>query len=167
MPEPSAPTPRQSVSRVASYVIVLFVVVAVVGVAYYQEQLTYGFKLKAWDKDAAGRSVGQFLTAGRDGNRAAADALVSSRELKPLEKNGKWVGYFMVSNAGTLDYMFDELAPPGEPKATSTELFYVGNGSAEVMMPDSKGKAIKYRLEMVGGTWKITEIHGGRPRTSS
>lgn len=151
--------------RVVPYAIILVLVLAVAGAAFYQEEISYFFKLRAWDGTAPGRAVVRFLDAGRQGDQKTADNLLGTQELKPLVVNGKWVGYFMTTNAGTMDLRFDELSPETQPKEVPTEFVYAGNGAAMVKVPDKSGKPIDYRLELRGSDWKIMEIRAGRGRS--
>jgi hypothetical protein len=149
-------------SPVALIVLVLVAILAVVGIAWYQEQIYYYFTLQGWDKAAPARSVSEFLTAGLNGDKARAESYLGSDSFKPLEKNGKWVGYSITTMAGTLEYHFKELAAGPNPQPTATEFTYTGKGAATVTLPDTKGKPVRYRLERAGGQWRITEILGGR-----
>jgi hypothetical protein len=158
-PAKDAPARRSSAGK---YVALALIIGAVVLVAWYQEQIGFFFKLKGWDREGPSRAVTQFLSAGKQGDRASADRILGSSEFKPLTKDGKWVGYLLQSNAGTLHFLFNELAPDS-PKATGTEFIYLGRGAANVSVPDAKGKPVRYRLEVIDNQWKITEILGGRP----
>jgi len=151
--------------RFVPYLIILVLLLAVVGAAYYQEELGYFFKLRTWDQQAPGRTVLRFLDAGQRGDQKTADSLVGTQELKPLVKEGKWVGYTMTTNAGILDFRFDELAPASAPNEVPTEFVYAGNGAAMVKVPDHAGKPVDYRLELRGSDWKIMEIRAGRRRS--
>jgi hypothetical protein len=157
---PTVPAPKRS--RLFDVVLVLVILGVVVAAAFYQEQLTAFFKLRLWDRDAPSRVVLQFLDAGKKGDQAAATALLGSKEFQPMKEGDKWKGYFIVSQAGRMNFDLAELAP-AEPKALETEFMTLGNGAATVSVPDSKGQPVKYRLEMQDGGWKITEILGGRP----
>ena len=157
---PVASTKKRS--RIAEYLMVLVIVGIIVIAAFFQEQISSFFSLKLWDKAAPSRAVIGFLSAGKKGEQEKASSFLAAPEFKPLMKDGKWQGYFLVSQAGTMLFKIDELAPAGEPTVTGTEFFTIGSGYAEVMAPDSTGKPVKYRLEMKDG-WKIREILGGRP----
>lgn len=146
----------------AAIVLAVVLVLAVVAGGFYQEEIRYYFELKGWDKNAPARTVKHFLTAGKQGDQAAADRLLSGG-FQPLAEGGKWVGYSLTSNAGTMAFRFSELTPSGGPAEGETEFVYRGNGAANVTVPDAKGTKVRYRLEMREGAWKITEILGGRP----
>lgn len=150
-------------SRALDYAIIVVVIAGVIAAAVYQEQLRAFLALRMWDRDAPGRTVVNFLKAGRNGDRAAADGALAAREYQPLMKNGKWAGYFVVAQGGRMDMAFADLAPAGEPKATRIEFETLGDGYAIVSVPDAKGEPIKYRLDMTKDGWKITDIRGGRP----
>ena len=161
---PVATTKKRS--RVTEYLMVVVILGVIVAAAFFQEQISSFFSLKLWDKGAPGRTVTGFLAAGKQGDQEKANSFLTAPEMKPLMKDGKWQGYFIVSQAGTMLFDMKELAPAGEPTVAGTEFFTVGSGWAEVMAPDSTGKPVKYRLEMKDG-WKIREILGGRPATQS
>jgi hypothetical protein len=161
--EASPNPPVAGKSRAVFYGLVVAVLAAVIVVAWYQEQIGYFFRLRTWDQEAPGRTVSSFLTAGYNGNQQEADAHLGTDAYRPIQKDGKWGGYSMVSQAGTLIFDFKELTAGPDPKPSSTEFQYVGPGAAVVTVPDSKGKPVKYRLQMQEGGWKITEILGGRP----
>jgi len=152
-------------SRVGELVGVIVIIGVIVGAAFFQESIASFFSLKLWDKGAPSRTIEQFLAAGKKGDKAATQAFVGAKELQELNKDGKWRGYFMVSQAGTLEFDMAELAPQGEPKASAPEFITIGKGAAEVTAPNSTGKPVKYRLEMIGGSWKIMEILAGRVAT--
>lgn len=154
-----SPTSKSKSTRPLFYGIVVLIVAAVVGAAAFQEQLGYFFRLRAWDKDAPGHVVSSFLKAGSE---PEATKHLGTADIKPLEKDGKWIGYMMITNAGTLEYVMSELAPKDANTKPESELEYVGAGAAIVKMPDSKGKPIAYRLIMTPAGWKISEIRGGR-----
>lgn len=149
-------------SRIGELIGVFVIIGIVVGAAFFQESISAFFSLKMWDKGAPSRTVEQFLAAGKKGDKAAAQALVGTKDLQELNTDGKWRGYFMVTQAGTLEFDFADLAPQGEAKASEPEFMTIGAGSAMVSAADSKGKEIRYQLKMVDGSWKITEIRGGR-----
>jgi hypothetical protein len=151
--------------RIAAYAVILALCLVVIAAAYYQEELGYFFKLRTWDRGAPARVVMQFLDAGKQGDQKTADSLVGTRELKPLVEKGKWVGYFMPTNAGILDFYIEELSPATAPTEVPTEFVYAGNGAAMVKVPDRSGKPIDYRLELQGSAWKIMEIRAGRRRS--
>jgi hypothetical protein len=158
----SAPKKRSSIGPYIAVVVVIGIVIAA---AYFQEPLTAFYTLKLWDRDAAPKVVVGFLEAGSKGDKAAADAFMGTDVYKPLEQNGKWVGYFVVSQAGRMEIPFSDLVPAGGPKPERTEFVTVGKPAAEVFVPDANGRSVKYRLEMQQNGWKITEINGGHPAT--
>lgn len=171
MNDPAPPTtasamPTKKRSRVLEYVLVLAVVGLVIAAAFFQEPITAFFGLHLWDKNAPGRTVITFLHAGKNGDQAAADAQLGTKSYKPLTENGRWAGYFIVTQAGRMDIPWSELEPSGEPQVTATEFVTLGHGAALVTVPGAGGKPEKYRLEMIENAWKITEIRGGHPAAS-
>ena len=152
-------------SRIGELIGVLLLMGVIVSAAFYQESLAAFFHLKLWDKGAPARTVEQFLSAGKKGDKKTADSLTTGKDFKDLNKDGKWIGYFMATQAGTMEFEFSELAPAEGTKVTETEFMTLGEGAADVKFPDSKGKDVKYRLYMVDGSWKIREILGGHPAT--
>ena len=166
LPTTAVPAKKKR-TRVGEIIGVLGVIGLIVFAAMFQESIAAFFSLKLWDKGAPSRSVEQFLTAGKKGDKQAAQALVGAKELQELNTDGKWRGYFLISQAGKMEFDFADLAPQGEVKASAPEFMTIGRGAAEVTAPDSTGKAVKYRLEMIDGIWKITEILGGHPAAQS
>jgi hypothetical protein len=146
------------------FVVVAVLVLLIVGAAYFQEEIGYFFQLQAWDRGAPGRTVTDFLQAGREGKRSEADRCIDVNLFHPLEQRGKWVGYQVGTTVGSLEYVFDDLAAPGEIRPSRSELIFKGNGAAMVTVPDAHGHPTEYRLVMQDGAWKITEIRGGRVR---
>jgi hypothetical protein len=159
----AAPAPQKSRRRVIEYFIVLLVIGAVVAGAFYMEQIRYFVTLKMWDKAAPEKALAAFLEAGQKGDRAAAQALVGVGNWQPLEEGGRWVGYTMTTQAGRLKYVLSDLVPAGGFKVTESEWVLVGEGAVLLTVPDSRGKGTVYRLEVKDGTWKVTEIRGGKP----
>ena len=138
------------------------VVAALAALAWYWEPISFYVKLHGWEPDAPGRTVSAFLDAGRKGDKSTADRYLSGdAQFQPLEEGGKWTGYKIVSTAGTLLYRMEHLAPASGAKPKDTEYTYVEPGAALVTVPDAKDKDVKYRLQMIDNTWKITEIRGG------
>src|SRR5438477_118582 len=160
--EVAAP-PKKRSSRALGYLVILLLVAGVTVVAYYQDEVGYYFKLHEWDRAAPARTVAEFLAAGKRGDQQRADIYLGTREMKPLVKNGKWLGYSLTSNPGTVYMYMSELAPADGTPATNTEFIHALDGAAHVTMPDSKGKPVVYRLVMQGSVWKISEIRGGHP----
>lgn len=159
----SAPVQKKKTnSRIVIYLGVLFIIGIVVVLAMYQEQVSSFFKLRLWDKRAPGNAVTSFLTAGKKGDQKTADSYLGSPDIKPMSKNGKWIGYFLATQAGKMEFTFDELASDN-PQVSNTDFILLGKGAAEVSVPDAKSKPVKYRLEMGDNGWKITEILGGHP----
>ncbi|HZO88206.1 MAG TPA: hypothetical protein VFB38_07675 [Chthonomonadaceae bacterium] len=151
-------------SRIIEYLVVLILIGIVVVAALYQEQLSAFFGLHMWDRGAPARTVAEFLQAGKNGDQKQADScLIRETSYKPLMQNGKWAGYYIITQAGRMDLPMADLVPPGEPKPINTEFITMGKGAAEVTMPDSRNKPLVYRLEMSDNGWKITEIRGGHP----
>jgi len=159
----SIPSANKKRSRIGELIAVLVLIGIVVLAAFFQEQLTSFFTLRLWDKGAPGRTVVEFLKAGKAGNKQLADSYMADASYKPLMQNGKWTGYYLLTQAGRIDIPFAEMAPPGEPTPISTEFITIGRGAAEVTMPDSNSKPLVYRLEMKDNGWKITELRGGHP----
>ena len=91
---------------------------------------------------------------GRRAARTAIDAVAT--------RGGKWAGYSVTAMPGTMEFLFDDLAP-ATPRVLATEFMRLGKGSATVTVPDAKGKPVNYRLEMSENGWRITEILAGRP----
>ncbi len=168
MTNSTTPVEKKKRSRVVEYLAVAVVLAVVVLAAMYQEQLSSYIRLKMWDKGAPGRAVEQMLTAGKNGDQQTVRRLLGTEDYKDLtDSSGKWRGLFMVTQAGTLDFYMEDLAPAGEIKAKEVEFFTIGKGHAEVRVPDSAGKLVKYRVEIVDGEWKVTEILAGKPRAAS
>jgi hypothetical protein len=160
----TAPSSRNSKrsSRITEVVVVVVIIGIIIAAAAYGETITAFFRLHLWDKGAASRTVEEFMTAVQKGDEQKAQSFVESRELKPLSEGGKWRGYYMVSIAGRVDYLPQDLAPTqGAPKASDPEFMTLGD-IAEVKTTLDSGKPLKYRLKMKDGAWKIQEILGGR-----
>jgi hypothetical protein len=146
-----------------AFVIILALLVAVA--AYFREEIQYFFQLQAWNPGQPAQTVVSFLQAGRAGKSSESDRYVDPNLFHPLEEHGQFAGYQMgMPPIGNIEYRFSELAGPGEIRATHSELVFKGPGAAMVSVPDASGHRIVYRLEMQGGSWKITEIRGGRLR---
>lgn len=155
------PKPRK---RYAEYIIILFIFGGIVLAAFYQEQITSFIALRRWDSGGPARQVTNFLTALQKGDEAAATSLFEpNTSYKPLKKDGKWDGYFIVTQAGKMVFTLEESTPKGEIKDLKTEFNLQGKGSALVSAPDAKGKMVDFRLEVINGEWKITEMRGGVP----
>lgn len=152
-------------SRLFEYVGVLAVIGILVGAAFFQEQISAFFRLRLWDREAPAKVVEGFLSAGKKGDKEGSKKFLGSNEFQELNQDGKWKGYFITTQAGTMDYDFSLLCPSGEPKAEIHEIIEIGKGAAVVKAADSTGKEVRYRLEMKEGGWKITEILGGKGRT--
>ena len=148
--------------RVLEYAIILAIILFIVGCAYFQEPLSYYFSMHQWDKAGPSNVVSAFLAAGKRGDQKTADSLLASADYHSLSRNGQWLGYFVATPAGKLEFDLREMAPAQETQATELEFINRGPGVARVGMPDSKGKPVMYRLEMRNGGWKIMEILGGK-----
>jgi hypothetical protein len=160
----SGPAKKRTRGRGELIAVVAVLLLLIVGAAYFQEEISYFFQLQAWDPGAPGRTVTRFLQAGREGKRSDAERCIDAGLFHPLEEHGKFIGYQVPTTVGSLEYVFDELAAPGEIRPSHSELVYKGNGAAMVTVPDAHSRPVEYRLVMEGGTWKITEIRGGRVR---
>ena len=165
--DPAVPVlPDRKVSRtgrrILEYAVLLVIIALIVGAAYYQETIGYYTSMHQWDKAAPGRAVTAFLAAGKQGDQKTADSYVASSDFHALTRNGRWLGYFIATPAGKLEFELSELAPAAATQATETEFINRGVGIARVTMPDSKGLPVAYRLEMRDGAWKIQEILGGK-----
>lgn len=152
-------------SRVKFYIPVIVILGGIVAAAYYQEPLSAYISMRQWDRAAPSRTVEEFLKALQAGDKTKADSLLGDKMFQTLEQDGKWVGYFLVSNAGTLDFKSDTLI--GESIKVSEPEFDPIGGAAMVTAPDATGKEVPYRLQIKDGGWKITEIRGGAPRPGS
>lgn len=162
----TAPVAQKKRSRAGELIGVVVILGVVIGAAFFYEQLSAFFSLKMWDKGAPARAAEQFVAAGKKGDKAGAKALLAAN-FQDLEIDGKWRGYYMVSMPGRMDYDFQALAPAGEPKAQDVEFFTIGKGWVELKIPDSTNTPIKYRMELVDGTWKVMDIFGGKPPASA
>lgn len=148
--------------RIMEYLILLVIIGLIVGAAFYQESIGYYASMHQWDKGAPGKTVAAFLAAGKQGDQKTADSYLASSDFHALTRSGRWLGYFIATPAGKLEFDLSDLAPAVATQATETEFINRGPGIARVTMPDSKGKPVAYRLEMRNGSWKILEILGGK-----
>jgi hypothetical protein len=137
---------------------ILVAVGIVAAAAFYQEPVTYFFRLHAWDRGAPSRTVAAFLTAARQGDQEQAQRYWAGGSMQPLVENGKWVGYGGRFGATNSTVRLDELLPEGEVEPTRTEFVTLGRGAAEVTMPARAGRSAQYRLERIEGDWKLTTI---------
>ena len=100
--------------------------------------------------------------------QATATGLFEAKtSYKPLMQNGKWNGFFIITQAGKMVFTLEDSAPKGEITGLKTEYNLNGNVSALVTAPDGHGKMVDYRLEPFDGIWKITEMRGGKPEQSA
>jgi hypothetical protein len=156
-----APPKRARGGRSGLVAFLVVMVALIVGAAYYQEELTFFFSLRAWDRQAPAHTVATFLKAGAAGDKEGADRCLDVSQFEPLQEGGKFVGYQVPTTVGRLQYRFNELSGSGEPRAEKSEFIFKGRGAAMVTVPDAAGRPIDYRLAMQEGGWKITEIRGG------
>lgn len=162
MSTPNTDQPKKKKSRTKDFIALAVILVALVSAMLFQEQIMAFFTLKQWDRGAPARQVTAFLTALQKGDRAAADALLDTSLYKPLETNGKWDGYYIVSQAGRMNFSLAETTPKGTIPALEVEFNPMGEGSATVSAPDGNGRMVKFLLKIVNGTWKIAEMRGGK-----
>lgn len=150
-------------ARIFEYFIIVLIMGAVIAAAFYQESISAFFRLHLWDRAAPGKTVIQFLEAGKRGDKRAADAILAATSYQPVNRNGKWLGYLVASPAGKMEFLFEDLIGQSEPKILETEFVTLGNGAAKVTVSDAKGEPVKYRVEMTDQGWKVAEILKGRP----
>ena len=150
-------------SRILGYVIVLCFTGIIIAAAAYQEEISAFLRLKMWDKGGPSRAVVSFLGALKKGDQNEAKAFLGASNYQPVIEGGKFKGYLMQSMAGNMKFLAEDLVGDASDKAISTEYMTIGNGAAKVVVSDAKGKPVKYTVEMINGTWKITEILAGRP----
>lgn len=163
----SAPPPKavKKKSRLLDVVIVLVIIVLVVAGALYQESIAGFFRLHAWDRGAPGQTVVAFLEAGKKGDRAQADACLGNPQYQAILKDGKLAGYALTVQGAKILFLFEDLLPAADIAPTSTEFNFVGNGSAEVVVPNRQGQPVPYSLMRLGDQWKIIGIRGGKMET--
>lgn len=142
-------------SLLSQVVGILAIIALVGGAAIYQEQIAYFFRLQLWDKSASGRTVQEFLKAGKAGQQEQADRFLGSTTFKPLIRGGKWVGYSYVTPGGDQNFIFDELVPADGPTITNTKFVYGARAVAEVTAPNRNDKPVTYELERREDGWKI------------
>lgn len=151
--------------RIARLIVITAIGIGLIGIAaYYQEDIHRYIRLRAWDKGAPGRVVVAFLNAAKQGKAEEADRYIGSPDYHPLQERGKVVGYFVTSPAGTMDFRFDDLVPEGEVRVLATKFIFIAEGAAEVEVPAKGGGIARYRLKMLNGQWKITDILDGGKR---
>ena len=161
---PSGPVQsRKKRSRLLDYFIVVVILGGVVLAAYYGEPISSFFRLRLWDRGAAGRTLVTFLDAMKQGDEKKATSLLAATAFTPVHRGGRFVGYRMSSMAGQMDYLAEDLAGATQPTVSRTEFMTIGRGAALVYVPNPKGELVKYRLEMTDNGWKVTEILAGRP----
>jgi hypothetical protein len=163
-PNEASSEKKQSARRERRGLVLFVVIVALVmtAAAFYQEEIGYFFQLQAWNPGKPAQTVVRFLEAGREGKQSEADRHLDTDLFRPLEEQGRFVGYQMTVTFGRVEYRFDELVAPGGIRPTHSELIFKGNGAAMVTVPDANRTPIDYRLVMQNGSWKITEIRGGQ-----
>src|SRR5688500_9121124 len=125
--------------RIGLVLITIVLIAAVVSVAWYQEQIGYFLRLRTWDKAAPARTVLTFLEAGKSGDQAKADRQLGTKDLQPLVKNTKWEGYVVKTLAGDLEFRMKDLVPAQFPTNPKSEFELIGDGTAEVFVPDRTG----------------------------
>ncbi|HZP83153.1 MAG TPA: hypothetical protein VFB21_16040 [Chthonomonadaceae bacterium] len=164
----SAPTPKavKKKSRLLDGIIVMVIIVLVVAGAVYQESVAGFFRLHAWDRGAPGQAVVGFLEAGKQGDRIQADAYIGNPQYQAIIQDGKLLGYSTSVQAEKILFLFEDLIPTTSLQPTSTEFNFVGNGSAEVVVPNRQGKPVSYSLMLMNGQWKIIGIRGGKMETA-
>lgn len=144
------------------FLIVVIIIVLAVTAARYQEEIQGFFRLHAWDRGAPGQAVVEFLKAGKNRDRAQADSYIGSPLYQPFLKDGVWLGYSTTVQTTKVLYTFEDLIPATSLQPTSTEFNYVGDGSADVVIPDKQGNPVTYSLVRLGNRWKIISIRGGK-----
>jgi hypothetical protein len=146
--------------RAAFIVVLLLAVVAVVAVAWNGEWLTLAMKMEIWNKQAPARVAVGFLQAAKSGDRDAAERFLSIEHLTPITKNGKWLGYTEPKGIVTVKYLLSKIIPKEIPANPRVEFNMIGDGAADIWIPDVKGKEQRYRAERRNGDWRLTEIGG-------
>lgn len=139
--------------------VIVVVGVVMVGIAIlYKDPIRLFVRLRAWDRQSPGQAVTAFLSAGKQKNISEANRYVDTATYEPMVDGS---GYFVVTPSGTMDFRFKDIVPDGEVKVASVDFILTGDGAAEVQVPQKSGQVASYRLKMVSGEWKITEIRGG------
>lgn len=158
--------PESAGKRIARLIVITAIGIGLIGIAtYYQEDIQRYIRLRAWDKGAPGRVVVSFLNAAKQGNTEEADRYIGSSDYHPLKEYDKVVGYFVTSPAGIMDFRFKDIVPEGEIKVSATKFVLIAEGAAEVEVPFKDDSVARYRLKMLDGKWKITDIlDGGKQR---
>jgi uncharacterized membrane protein len=168
--DPSAFKPvakPKGTSKVALVLTTVVIAGLVAAAAFYQESIVYFFHLRAWDRGAPAQTVAKVLAAARKGDQGQAGQYVSGQQMQPIVEEGKWVGYQVRYGATNSEARLKDMIPEGEPAPLATEFVYVAEGSAVVTMPAPRGATVDYRLEPVGGNWKLTGLHLERPRSGA
>lgn len=152
---------RGAISK-GSLAAIAVLLLVVVGGAWYASEINYFIQLQAWDQGAPKRVVGEFLEAVKQREKDKAVAFIGGSSVKPLERNGRWLGFQKALPMGTQEYLLASLGKPDELGSAKTEFVFQGNGAALVALSDGGGDAGKYRLERVDGAWRIIDLPGGR-----
>jgi hypothetical protein len=147
----------------AVLIVVIVVAVALVGgLAWFSEPLGAMIRLKTWDKDAPAKVVLSFLEAVKSNDQQAAQQYLGSDQIKPLIRGGKWVGFSKPTGSFFINYFNKEMLPKDPPAHPRVEFMTVGEGAADVFMPNRSGKEEKWRLEMRPQGWRLTELGGAK-----
>ncbi len=166
--QPTVKTSNSAAKRYVRLAIIVVIGVALLCIAgYYLEDVQRYVRLRGWDRGAPGRTVVTFLTAAKQGKAEEANRYVGSPDYQPLKENGKAVGYFIATPAGIMDFYFKDFVPEGEIKVSSVKFIFIAEGAAEVEALHKGGEVGKYRLKMLDGEWKITDILSGGKRRGS
>ncbi len=131
-------------------------VVILLGV-FYKDQIGAFVKLRKWDSGAPGRVAVQFLKDGKAGDQVKTDKNLSAMSIKPIVKDGKFLGYASESYGRKEELLFGALCPEGEPNVEST-VFDDIDEVAVVTVKDAKGQPVRYRMRQKEDGWKVDQI---------
>src|SRR5690348_8462262 len=85
---PVSQVTRKPRTRVVEIIIVLLIIGAIVGAAFFGENISAFFRLHLWDSRAASRTVEEFMTAVQKGDEQKAQSYLAAPEMKPITDNG-------------------------------------------------------------------------------
>jgi hypothetical protein len=137
-------------------VVGLVVLAAILGAAYYQQDIATFIRLEGWNSGGAEQAVREFIKKGHAGDPGAG-RLLDTAFVKPVEQKGKLTAVQHPGAGGPVTVPLSRVVPAGEAKAVASRIKYK-KGAYEVAVQYPNGQWAAFDVGRVEGVWKINAV---------
>jgi hypothetical protein len=154
--EPVTQEPAAKGSRVGVVVLAVVLLAVVAAAAFYQQELSTYWRLRAWDTGAVRQTMERFIKEAHAG-QASAGELLDPAWAQPAVEDGKFVGVIQSGARGPVTTRVDAFIPEPTIKEFAARVKHKSAVfQADVQYPN--GQWASFDVDRVGGALRIRSV---------